>query len=246
MKPILTASKSDVTTVEFYPLELWPQALWMVQKLNGTLVQEGAVTRSVVEAQDPSTLAVFFTAPNSLLDARASSVSGVDKSLPLNSIFWPVLRTKLSDPNAELWPDIHGSFRVSKQDADNPLFILLHKSGWDHQVWGVDRKPLMAPLRLKIWGIDYHLNRLGEHLTTVHGKHFSDFEVEPNPVWQNHEISGRSLGHVTFDPTGFDFPKKVSRSISGCEEAFFRLPSYAEEGSYDPFGVRAFLTKRKR
>lgn len=230
MKPLFVASKTDVTSMEFFPLELYPNALWFVKKLNGVIKQEGAVPKSAVEKQDLSKVVEFFT-NHTNYDDRPDE----EKSLAANATFWPFLKSKLTPETHDFYDD-----NPSLDKANNSDYLLINRSSWDHQIWNVERKLIMVPLRLEIWGSQYHLKRLGEHL--LKNPHFSDFEIEPNSCWQNHEISGRSLGFITFDPNGFKFPKKSSVSNGWCEDNFFRMASY-KESKYDPFGVAPFATE---
>lgn len=235
MEPLFVASKTDVTTMEFFPLKLYPNALWFVKKLNGVKTQEGAIPKSAIEKRDRSKLVEFFT-HHTNYDDRVEE----EKSLALNATFWPILKSTLFKVDDHNHDKFYDNLEISLEKAEDSDYLLIHRSSWDHQVWGIDGKLIMVPLRLEIWGSQYHLKRLGEHL--LKSSHFSEFEIKPNTCWQNHDISGRSLGYVTFDPNGFKFPKKSSMSVGWCEDNFFRM-AYHEDSKYDPFGVAQFVTE---
>lgn len=205
MVPLYTAEKVTKSTLTFFSLALHPKALLFEYHVDRKLVEEGVVSRASVEH--------FRKARRNLVNAFTVHDPDAAKggSLPLTARFWPVPKERLevAEGQRSLFDDIEG-WRARLDDPDQ---VLIHKSNWDHSVWDIDGEEILMPVELSVWGKQYDLKQVELHLTG-HPAVVS-FEIVPNDVWQNHEISGTHLGELVIDPRKFDralLPKIVNRS----------------------------------
>lgn len=195
-KPLYTSKKSDVTTMDFYVLENQPKALRYVRKLNGTLLDEGAVPRATIEK---------------LRRRRANIVDfyaerrDYQKSLSENAFYWAVPTEALS--KAETHHGLFGYIETSAKHLDDPAYTLIHKSSWDHQVWDLDGKRVPLPFLLILWGTRFNLKEVEEHLKGREG--VISFEIVPNECRQNYSITGTHLGELVIDPKALDLPEEA-------------------------------------
>lgn len=211
MVSLYTAEKVSKTTLEFFPVELHPKALRMEHRVDGELKGEGLVRRVSIET--------FLEAGHNLVDVFVGPDEDDEPlprpSLPLTALYWPVPKPMLEKAEGTRRgdPDLFDLIEGWQARLDQPDNVLIHKSGWDHSVWGIDGNEILMPIELEVWGTRFDLKQVELHL--VGHPALVDFEIVKNPVYRNHEISGSHTGRLIVDPRKFDrskLPEVVTRS----------------------------------
>lgn len=203
--PLYTAKKVTQTTMMFYPLALHPKALRFEQRVDDQLTAEGVVRLVMFEH--------FQRAGKNLVEAFTDykETDEFDKSLPRAARYWLVQKERLEAPEGDrdLFDDIDGW----QDHLDDPDYVLVYKSLWNHSLWNIDGCGILMPMELSVWGTRYDLGQVAKHVRCHPA--VTSFSIVPNTCWQNHEISGTHLGKLVVDPRKFDrvlLPSVVTRS----------------------------------
>lgn len=186
MKSEFYSQKITTDRLEFFELKNYPKALRFEKRTNGNLVAEGIVRRGPIEEQ--------WTAGVNLIDFLQSYDQNNRESLRTNSRYWfvPIKALSTTDDLFEYHDDkiFH---------AEDPDWIPICQSDYDHRIWDLNGQPIFAPMELKIWGTEFNLEKVKAHLTD-HPAVIS-FEIEFNQVRQNWGISGKYQGKLVLDLT---------------------------------------------
>lgn len=205
-KPVFSCRRIIRESVILYGLRLHPEALKIVFRRDGAVVRRGAVRRSVAEG-------LVKSGGNSV--ERWISYEG-QKSLPDNAMFWAVPSEALRRPEGRD-NDLFDHVKDQGGHLNDPDWTLIHKSGWDHQVWGVDGKRVLIPIAVDLWETRFDLKAVDAHLKGRPG--VVSFEIRENPVPPNWEISGRHLGRLVLDPSKMDIQDGTDVNRSWLEQA---------------------------
>lgn len=233
MKPLYyTASKAAITTLDFYPLEAHPKALWMQRKLDGKLVQEAAVPHAAFDRLrfEGEDIVGFYLTHHPKV------------SLPPNAIYWPVPNEVLSKaegteaykPRSDLFDFIESAGK----NCEAPNHTLIYKSTWDHQVYDIEGRRVLVPLQFSLWETRFDLSMVGRHLKN-HPAVIS-FEIVNNKVPQNYEISGRYLGSLVVHPGALDIPAGVNPTRTWFQD---NVINGFGGPQYDLLGIHQFRTR---
>lgn len=242
MKPLFSAKKIDTTTFDFFSLAHHPKALLV--KARGDSINDYAfiTPRATVErlkAKDEPVVK-FYT---ERVDGDGYA------SLPPNACYWLVPREALTIEETD--KDLFDYGPELLDHVEDPDWVPICKSGYDHQVWGIDGKPILMPIAVELWETRFDLKAIEKHLADLKHPGVVSFTIEPNTCVRNWSISGRNEGRLVLDTAklGIDFKGFKGAVLRSKQQSTPRanrswLQDYVvncyEDVKYDVLGLQAF------
>ncbi len=248
MRLLYSAKKVETTTFDFFSLPYHPKALLV--KVRGDKVDDYAfiTPRATVERLR----AVHMTPCDGVAKYRDLGKEPIVKfytergdgyaSLPPNARYWLVPREALTVE--EINKDLFDYGQELLDHVEDPDWVPIYKSGYDHQVWDIDEKPILMPIAVELWGTRFDLEAVKKHLEALKHPGVVSFTIEPNTCVPNWSISGRNKGRLVLDTAklGIDFNSAACCGTPRANRSWLQdyVVNCYEDVTHDVLGLQAF------